>query len=681
MSPESQQPDQPDQPRRIGPYDIVGVLGAGGMGRVYLGRAEDGREVAVKVVHADLARDPEFRRRLGREAEATRKVAGPHIAAVVDADIKAEQPWLATEYVPAPSLWEVVCKDGPLSLEAVRELGTALAGALASVHDAGLVHRDVKPPNILMAEAGPKLIDFGIARDSAASTMTRTGFVLGTPQAMAPEQIRGRRDQVGPAADVFALGGVMCFAATGRFPFGDGDPTALSYRIVHTEPDLDGAPAALRPLLARCLAKEPEERPSAAEVVDALTSGPADVATHQTESPQAEEPTPPPPEQEDEPTVAVVDTRPPRKARRRLAAVGAGVVVLSVGTIIALVDSSAGGAAPPSNTRAGGATAGAAVGGLTSSQTLTPTPAGMPASTATGPLTATSASKGAGGSVPTSQAGIVVTTDISAGPPNSGSSTPPQTTHSTTAPQPPASSPAKPPPTTPGCATTTAPCRAAAQDGSAKTVHSNYQGSDQCLMIGQDLSGNPAGAPGACSGTGAAWRVWRGTTPGTLQLEHSDAGPLPVRRRPLRRRGHRGLQPDGPGAVVHDVRRRLGRVEGLHQLRKLPECRRRLRGLGRRHGTVRQHERMADRVDRATRRSLDRRHPTPPGEGDDADFAPPDMAFGSIAAADPADRRAFRIPGPRGGSRPPGSYDGDNPDRVTPGNTTDTVQTCRDSPY
>ena len=184
-------------PERVGPYEILAVIGSGGMGKVYLGRDEDGVEVAVKVIHADLARSPEFRARFRREVAATRAVAGPHVAQVVAAGGEDEHPWLATEYVPGPSLHAVVAEKGPLPTEAVRALGAQLAEALGAIHAAGLVHRDVKPPNVLLAEDGPKLIDFGIARNSADSTMTRTGIVLGTPQFMAPEQLRGQRGGIG----------------------------------------------------------------------------------------------------------------------------------------------------------------------------------------------------------------------------------------------------------------------------------------------------------------------------------------------------------------------------------------------------------------------------------------------------------------------------------------------------
>ncbi|MBS2552599.1 protein kinase [Catenulispora sp. NL8] len=263
-----------NDPSEIGPYELLGILGSGGMGRVYLGQDADGERVAVKVVHSDLAREPEFRRRFQREIEALRAVSGPGIAAILDADAEAQRPWLATEYVDGPSLHHVVIKgSGPLDAGAVRALGAALARTLADIHAAKLVHRDIKPTNLLLADGEPKLIDFGIARDLAASTITRTGLAVGTPQFMAPEQLESGR-ATGTAADVFALAGLLVFAASGLGPFGEGTPAQLLYAIVHSEPELGAVPAELRPLLLRCLQKDPAKRPTAERVAEELSGPP-----------------------------------------------------------------------------------------------------------------------------------------------------------------------------------------------------------------------------------------------------------------------------------------------------------------------------------------------------------------------------------------------------------------------
>ncbi|NUR63148.1 MAG: protein kinase [Catenulispora sp.] len=257
-------------PRRIGPYDLVAVLGSGGMGRVYLGRTPAGVTAAVKVIHADLARDPEFRRRFRREVETTAAITGPRLAAVLDSDVDAEHPWLATEYVAGPSLAAAVTENGPLPPQAALAVAAGVAEALAAIHAQGLVHRDVKPSNVLLAPDGPRLIDFGIARGAADSRLTRTGVALGTPQFMAPEQIQGDRETRAPA-DLFALAGVLLFAMTGQYPFGEGSAVTLLYRIVHEAPRLEPVPPDLRPLLAACLNKDPEARPTAVEVAEHLS--------------------------------------------------------------------------------------------------------------------------------------------------------------------------------------------------------------------------------------------------------------------------------------------------------------------------------------------------------------------------------------------------------------------------
>ncbi|GJF07072.1 serine/threonine-protein kinase [Pseudonocardia sp. D17] len=255
-------------PRSVGPFTIHRVLGEGGMGKVYLGRSRDGRQAAVKVVRSALADDPEFRARFRQEVAAATRVHGVYTAALLGADPDAPAPWMATEYVPAPSLREAVSEHGPMPAESVRRLGIGLADALAAIHTAGVVHRDLKPGNVLLAHDGPKVIDFGIARATDATTLTRTGAVIGTPGFIAPEVLAHGR--AGPAADVFALGGVLLHAATGRAPFGEGDAAALLYRAANIDPDLSGVPPALVPTVAACLHRDPAQRPTPAQIRDAL---------------------------------------------------------------------------------------------------------------------------------------------------------------------------------------------------------------------------------------------------------------------------------------------------------------------------------------------------------------------------------------------------------------------------
>ncbi|OIV39007.1 hypothetical protein BIV57_02560 [Mangrovactinospora gilvigrisea] len=304
------QPVRETDPRRVGPFEIVGVLGTGGMGRVYLGLREDGGRAAVKVINGELAHNSAFLQRFRREVRATAAVTGRRVAAVVDHDVDAEQPWLATEYVDGPSLQEVIEERERLDAAAVRELGAGLAEALAAIHAAGLVHRDVKPGNILMPGGGPRLIDFGIARGAAVTTLTQTGFVLGTPQYMAPEQLRDGA-KVGPSVDVFALGLVLAYAAAGRHPFGEGDSAAIGFRIVYEEPRLDGLTPELAAAVGRCLAKKPEDRPTPEEVAALLAAVPPEVAgASAAGAPAAGAPAAVPPE----PAEPVAAARPPESA-------------------------------------------------------------------------------------------------------------------------------------------------------------------------------------------------------------------------------------------------------------------------------------------------------------------------------------------------------------------------------
>jgi len=262
------QPLGHDDPRRIGDYRLLGVLGTGGMGRVYLGRNAGGRTVAVKVIRPDLITDPEFRVRFQREVSAARRVGSSCTAPVLDADVNADPPWLATGYVAGLALSDAVERFGPFGERSLLVLARGLAEALIAVHQAGVVHRDLKPSNVLLAVDGPKVIDFGIARAVEDTALTATGTVIGSPAFMCPEQVTG--ETVGPAGDMFALGGVLTYAASGQGPFGSGDTVQLLFRIVYEEPRLDAVPDALRGLVAACLSKNPGERPSPRQVLEHL---------------------------------------------------------------------------------------------------------------------------------------------------------------------------------------------------------------------------------------------------------------------------------------------------------------------------------------------------------------------------------------------------------------------------
>ncbi|MFD3924088.1 bifunctional serine/threonine-protein kinase/ABC transporter substrate-binding protein [Streptomyces sp. NPDC058595] len=258
----------PTDPAHIGGHRLLARLGAGGMGVVYLGRTESGELAAVKVILPEYADQPEFRARFRREVTAARRVDSPWAVSVTGADPDASAPWLATAFVPGPSLAEAVTACGPLPSRGVRVLGRMLARALTTVHEAGLVHRDVKPGNVLLTVGGPRLIDFGIAHATEETALTSADMVIGTPGFLAPEQVRAQ--PASPASDVFALGCLLAYAITGRPPFGTGAVDALLYRTVHDEPDLDGVPDDTRRLLERCLAKDPDDRPTADEVDETL---------------------------------------------------------------------------------------------------------------------------------------------------------------------------------------------------------------------------------------------------------------------------------------------------------------------------------------------------------------------------------------------------------------------------
>ncbi|WP_406507369.1 protein kinase domain-containing protein [Streptomyces sp. NBC_00212] len=258
-------------PESVGAYRLESVLGSGGMGVVHLATSPSGMRLAVKVVHAQHAADPEFRARFRQEVSAARRVSGAFTASVVDADPDADRPWMATVHIPGPTLAERVKDSGPLTAAEVRRLGAGLAEALRDIHRAGVVHRDLKPSNVLLAADGPKVIDFGISRPYDSDLRTETGKLIGTPPFMAPEQFQRPRE-VGPAADVFAMGAVLVHAATGSGPFDSASPYVVAYQVVHNEPDLDGVPEDLAPVLRLCLAKDPGDRPTPDELMSALRS-------------------------------------------------------------------------------------------------------------------------------------------------------------------------------------------------------------------------------------------------------------------------------------------------------------------------------------------------------------------------------------------------------------------------
>lgn len=249
-----------EDPRVVGSFRLHRRLGAGGMGVVYLGSDRRGQRVALKVIRPDLAEDQEFRSRFAREVSAARRIRGGCTARLVAADLDAERPWFATQYVPGPSLHDKVAEEGPLTAAQIAAIGAALSEGLVAVHEAGVVHRDLKPSNILLSPKGPRIIDFGIAWATGASTLTHVGTAVGSPGFLAPEQVRGAA--VTPATDVFALGATLAYAATADSPFGHGSSEVMLYRVVHEEPHLVGVPDALAPLVQACLAKDPEERPS-----------------------------------------------------------------------------------------------------------------------------------------------------------------------------------------------------------------------------------------------------------------------------------------------------------------------------------------------------------------------------------------------------------------------------------
>lgn len=270
-------PPAPGDPAWIGPFRVVGRLGAGGMGVVHAGIAPDGARVAVKVIRAEYAGDPDFRARFSREVELMRRVTGPCLVPLVTADTGAPQPWLATTYVPGPTLNAHISARGSLSGVVLDALAAGTAAALTAIHAAGVIHRDLKPGNVILAPAGPRVLDFGIAHALDETSITRTGAWIGTPGWSSPEQYRG--EQSGPSADVFTWGALVAYAATGRQPFGTGRPDEVAYRVLSQEPDLTGVPTALLPHVQTALSKDPGDRPSASELAADLEVILANAAT------------------------------------------------------------------------------------------------------------------------------------------------------------------------------------------------------------------------------------------------------------------------------------------------------------------------------------------------------------------------------------------------------------------
>ncbi|MCQ9184650.1 PQQ-binding-like beta-propeller repeat protein [Streptomyces sp. IBSBF 2953] len=319
-----------DDPRTLGGYRIVDRLGAGGMGVVYRGRSRSGREVAVKVVHAQYAEDPVFRTRFRQEVEAARKVSGAFTAPVVDADPEAERPWMATQYVSGPTLAARIREHGPVRGRELRRLTLGLVEALREIHRAGVVHRDLKPGNVLMAEDGPRVIDFGISRAAENQTLTETGKMIGTPPFMSPEQFTDARS-VGPASDVFSLGALLVFAATGHGPFDADSPYLTAWRVLQEEPNVKAVGEPLRAVLTRCLAKEAGSRPGLEELAEAFAEvlpepGAGDMETVTLRLP-------PPPASAEEAGPPAPAPRPGRRSRLRrwpVLAGTAGVVVLAL---------------------------------------------------------------------------------------------------------------------------------------------------------------------------------------------------------------------------------------------------------------------------------------------------------------------------------------------------------------
>jgi serine/threonine protein kinase len=417
-------------PSQVGRYRLVARLGAGGMGVVYLGVSQDGQQAAVKVLRPELADNPEFRARFGREVTMLTRVQGVCTVRVIQADTKAPKPFLVTEYADGPSLSEYIDARGPLHAGMLYGLATGLAEALTAIHAAGIVHRDLKPSNVLLTAGGPKVIDFGIAQALDTTSLTKTGITLGSAGFMAPEQLMGK---AWTPADIFTWAVTVAYAASGQPPFGTGPPDAIMYRIVHAAPDISAVPPGLRPLVEAALAKEPGDRPTAPQLLSELThtsaqrsvgyGNPTQTILAQTWHPSAPGPAGPPPGSAPLPT--------PRSSRRRK-------ILLPILLSLAFVLAAAGTAVGLS--LAGRSAGQHAPGGANTTQTV---PAQITPANATSPTTAPPTT-----SPPTTTP--ATTTPATTSPATSPATTTPATTN------PPTTSPATTSPATSPATTTPA---------------------------------------------------------------------------------------------------------------------------------------------------------------------------------------------------------------------------------
>ncbi|WP_369217968.1 serine/threonine-protein kinase, partial [Streptomyces flavofungini] len=337
-------------PEEIGGYPLEARLGSGGMGTVFLGRSASGRPVAIKLIHQQFADDDEFRIRFRQEVAAARRVSGAFTAAVIDADPEAAHPWMATTFIEGPTLAQRIAQQGPIGGPELRRLAIGLTEALRDIHRAGVVHRDLKPSNVVLSPEGPRVIDFGISRAADQQTLTMTGRVIGTPPFMSPEQLQAPRG-VGPRSDVFSLGTLLVYAATGQGPFDADSPYMTAYQVVHEAPSLGAVPDALLPVVEPCLAKDPDERPSADELLVRLRDLPADLGgavegaaaprrTRETDTQHhlVTDDTTPVPTATATATAGAAEGEAPRRPRRRLrSALAAVVAVAAIGGGVALL--------------------------------------------------------------------------------------------------------------------------------------------------------------------------------------------------------------------------------------------------------------------------------------------------------------------------------------------------------